>query len=85
MTGPARALRQLRRAAVAVAIPPYSALRTPRYLYAEYRTGEKQLFDVVKDPYEIHNLAATAPPALLARLSQRLARLERCSGASCRR
>ncbi len=85
VTGPARALRQVRRAAVAVAIPPYSALRTRRYLYAEYRTGEKQLFDVVKDPYEIHNLAATAPPALLARLSHRLAQLEHCSGASCRR
>jgi arylsulfatase A-like enzyme len=83
--GPAKALKRLRRGAVAVAIPPYSALRTDRYLYAEYATRERQLFDLVKDPYEVHNLAATAPASLLDRLSTRLAQLAHCSGASCRR
>jgi len=83
-TGPAKPLRLVRRSRVAVAVPPYRALRTARYLYAEYTTGEKQLFDVRKDPYEIHNLAATADPGLLARLSSRLAALAACSGVSCR-
>lgn len=82
--GPAAALRQARRKLVAVAIPPYRALRTAHYMYAEYATGEKQLFDITKDPYELHNLAATADPALLAQLSSRLAQLASCSGKSCR-
>jgi len=82
--GAAAALRQARRRLVAVSIPPYRALRTARYLYAEYSTGEKQLFDVVTDPFELHNLAATADPTLLATLSSRLAGLAACSGRSCR-
>jgi arylsulfatase A-like enzyme len=83
--GASRALRQVARSLVAVGIPPYAALRTDRYLYAEYATGERQLFDVHADPYETHDLAASAPPSLLRRLSARLAVLRRCSGASCRR
>ena len=82
--GAAAELRQARRRLVAVSIPPYRALRTARYLYAEYSTGEKQLFDVVTDPFELHNLAATADPTLLATLSSRLAGLAACSGRSCR-
>src|SRR5262249_54560166 len=38
-----------------VAIPTYRALRTDRYLYAEYSTGEKQLYDIPKDPNELHS------------------------------
>jgi arylsulfatase A-like enzyme len=82
--GSARALRQARRAAVLVSVPPYRALRTAHYLYAEYSTGERQLFDVTTDPFELHNLAATADPALLTRLSGRLAHLAACSGKTCR-
>ncbi len=83
-TGAARPLPKAARGAAAlVVIPPYGAVRTGRYLYAEYATGEKQLFDVQSDPYELHNLAPTADPALLARLSARLATLRACSGATC--
>jgi arylsulfatase A-like enzyme len=83
-TGPLKALKRAARGAVAVSIPPYAALRTDRYVYVEYATGERQLFDVRRDPYELHNLAATASPALVQRLSGRLATLRACSGASCR-
>jgi arylsulfatase A-like enzyme len=68
-----------------IAIPSYQAVRTARYLYVEYPTGERQLFDVVNDPYELHNIVATAPPAVVHRLSQRLAALAICKGAGCRR
>ncbi|NUR88366.1 MAG: sulfatase [Nonomuraea sp.] len=66
------------------AVPAYTALRTDNYLYARYETGETQLYDVDKDPYELHNLAATADPALLARLQVRMQALHTCSGAQCR-
>ncbi len=82
--GPAAALRLSRKRRQGVAIPPYRALRTRRYLYAEYATGERQLFDVTADPGELHNLVATADPALVSRLSGRLGQLASCSGVTCR-
>ncbi len=69
---------------LAVAIPTYRALRTDRYLYVEYTTGEKQLYDVRADPDELHNLATTAGSAVLTPLANRLARLATCAGATCR-
>ena len=30
--------------------PGFSAIRTERYLYAEYETGEKELYDLKNDP-----------------------------------
>jgi len=66
-------------------IPEYAALRTARYLYVEYVTGERQLYDLRKDPDELHNLAATASADLLAGLATRLAQLRACGGVTCRR
>ncbi|HZP31627.1 MAG TPA: sulfatase [Acidimicrobiia bacterium] len=68
-----------------IAIPSYQAVRTARYLYVEYPTGERQLFDVVNDPYEVHDLIGSAPRSLVRRLAHRLAELAICKGAGCRR
>ena len=36
----------------------YSAVRTPDgFVYAQYRDGERELYDLNADPYELHNLA----------------------------
>jgi arylsulfatase A-like enzyme len=64
--------------------PPYLALRTERYLYVEYANGERELYDMQADPYQLRNLAATADPALLARLAADLNQLRLCAGADCR-
>ena len=56
------------------AIPEYHAVRTLRYLYVEYSTGERELYDVVADPNELHNLVSTASPVGLRFVSQRLRR-----------
>jgi arylsulfatase A-like enzyme len=66
-------------------LPSFEGLRSTEYLYVEYATGEKELYDVREDPYEMHNLARTSAPALLAELSQRLSNLKHCAGAACRR
>ncbi|WP_066937587.1 sulfatase family protein [Microtetraspora fusca] len=66
------------------AAPTYSVLRTERYSYVEYGTGERQLYDLATDPYELRNLAATADPYLVGTFSARLALLRGCSGATCR-
>jgi arylsulfatase A-like enzyme len=64
--------------------PDFIAIRTGRYLYVEYSTAELELYDLSVDPYELDNLAATADPALLARLHAKLAGLATCAAAGCR-
>jgi N-acetylglucosamine-6-sulfatase len=39
-------------------MPSYCGWRTRRYVYVRYRTGEQQLYDLLTDPYELHNLAS---------------------------
>ncbi len=38
--------------------PPYRGVRTKRYLYVEYRNGWRELYDLVRDPGELRNVAA---------------------------
>ncbi len=64
-------------------VPPYTALRTEQYTYVKYDTGETQLYDLAKDPWELHNIAATADPALLRNLDTRLEAMHTCSGTNC--
>jgi arylsulfatase A-like enzyme len=67
-----------------VEAPPYLALRTTRYLYVEYGNGERELYDLEFDPFQLQNLAASADPALLARLSAELSQLSHCQEETCR-
>jgi N-acetylglucosamine-6-sulfatase len=60
--------------------PWMKALRTNNYLYVEYKSGEHELYDLRKDPYELDNEYATATPEL----KQRLEALRQCSAAECR-
>ncbi len=66
------------------AIPDAFALRARDFVYIEYETGERELYNLQADPYELRNLAGLAPQALLARLSARLSDLKQCSAAACR-
>ena len=38
-------------------IPSYCGVRSLEWLYVAYATGEEELYDLVKDPYELENLA----------------------------
>ncbi len=65
--------------------PPFRAVRDPRYLYAEWANGEKELYDLQTDPYELnsrHNAANLK--TVRKRLAARLTKLRTCAGASCR-
>jgi N-acetylglucosamine-6-sulfatase len=55
-------------------IPTYCAVRTSRYLYAVYDTGERELYDLARDPYQLRNLSKAAP-GLRTRLQAVLDRL----------
>lgn len=65
-------------------IPEFHGLRVAGYTYVEYTTGEKELYNLSQDPYELNNLAQSADPALLATLHQRLDALRDCAGDACR-
>jgi hypothetical protein len=64
-------------------LPDYDAVRTSRFLYVEYGTGERELYDLRKDPDEVDNLAGTRP-VLEARLARRVNALRECSAHGCR-
>ena len=40
--------------------PRYFGMETNRYKYVEYQTGERELYDLTVDPYELVNHAGTA-------------------------
>lgn len=64
---------------------PYSALRTGRYLYVEYSSGARELYDLALDPHQLESRHADPAYAAVRReLAERLARLRSCRGASCR-
>jgi N-acetylglucosamine-6-sulfatase len=64
--------------------PGLEAVRTGEHLYIEYGTGERELYDLKGDPYQLENLYESAAPELLGRLKGRLAALSGCSGDDCR-
>ena len=64
---------------------PYKGVRTDRYTYVVYtETGEQELYDRQKDPYELRNVAAApAYRGIKAHLAAKLVKLNRCKGQSC--
>ncbi len=65
-------------------IPEFHGLRTAKYTYVEYRTGEKELYDLDADPYELTNTASTAPAAFLSTLATRVAAMKTAGGTAFR-
>jgi len=59
-------------------IPQFYAVRTMEWKYVEYETGDKELYDLVNDPYELTNLAGKRKyREIEAQLAERLAELEK--------
>jgi N-acetylglucosamine-6-sulfatase len=69
----------------------YKALRTRQYLYVENTSGERELYDYDRDPYELDNLLANweghtpsaEAEAIALDLKPRLNALRNCAGATC--
>ena len=62
----------------------FQALRDMDRVYVEYATGDRELYNLVDDPYQLENLASSAEPALIQTLSARLAAMAMCTGETCR-
>jgi N-acetylglucosamine-6-sulfatase len=76
------------RATASIAASPrdYEGIRIGRYKYIEYRSGAKELYDLVRDPYELHSKHRDPRyrPAKLW-LATRLARLQACRARTCKK
>jgi N-acetylglucosamine-6-sulfatase len=66
------------------AVPEYQALRTQERVYIEYATGERELYDLDADPFQLDNRYGGASAEVVAPLAARLASLRACAGRSCR-
>ena len=64
-------------------IPDYEAVRTANQTYVRWKTGERELYDLRGDPYELENVYDRADPLTRARLKTRAELLEGCRGSSC--
>jgi N-acetylglucosamine-6-sulfatase len=63
----------------------YTGLRTHRYMYAEYASGDKELYDLAHDRFQlrsVHNEAAYG--GARAALAGYLGRIRACSAGACR-
>jgi N-acetylglucosamine-6-sulfatase len=64
--------------------PWLKALRTKNYKYIHYKSGEHELYDLRKDPYELRNEYRSATPELKQRLEGQLDALRQCEAEECR-
>jgi arylsulfatase A-like enzyme len=63
----------------------FTGVRTKEHVYVRYHDGEAELYDLHRDPYELHNLVGRPADRVLERhLAHRLDRLRWCSGPACR-
>jgi N-acetylglucosamine-6-sulfatase len=64
----------------------YAAIHTPRFVYVEHNTGERELYDLATDPYQLASLHNSAGfNQIRSDLARRLLTLRSCRGATCRR
>lgn len=63
---------------------PYRGVRAGRYLYVRYATGDRELYDLARDPFELRNRAGDVAYAAAEReLADATRRLASCTGQSC--
>ena len=64
--------------------PGLVAVRTQDRLYVEYETGESELYNLRKDPYQLNNVYEDTELKSLWRLKEWLDALRDCVGEECR-
>ena len=63
--------------------PGLGAVRTADHVYVEYETGERELYYLKEDPYQLMNRYDAANPNLVRRMEERLEKLRTCAGPTC--
>jgi arylsulfatase A-like enzyme len=65
-------------------VPTNKAVRTQGHMYVEYDTGERELYDLNADPYQLQSKPRAGNEQLYSTLQSRLNALRACSGEACR-
>jgi N-acetylglucosamine-6-sulfatase len=65
-------------------VPTNKGVRTQGHMYVEYDTGERELYDLRADPYQLQSKPRTGNEQLYSTLGSRLNALRACSGEACR-
>jgi hypothetical protein len=66
-------------------VPPHKSVHTQQYMLTEYDTGERELYDLSADPYQLQSISRTAnSEQLYSTLESRLNTLRACSAEACR-
>lgn len=66
-------------------VPAWHGVRTQTHVYVEYQGGgERELYDLERDPHQLDNRVRVADTDLLDAFSRRLAELGGCRGQGCR-
>jgi N-acetylglucosamine-6-sulfatase len=64
--------------------PTHKSVHTQKYMFVEYDTGERELYDLSTDPYQLQSKLRTGNEQLYSTLESRLNALRACSGKGCR-
>jgi N-acetylglucosamine-6-sulfatase len=65
------------------ATPTNTGVRTRRYMFVEYESGERELYDLALDPYQLESKPQAGNEQLYTTLGNRLAKLRTCAAATC--
>jgi N-acetylglucosamine-6-sulfatase len=65
-------------------VPTNKGVRTQGHMYVEYDTGERELYDLSADPYQLQSKPRAGNEQLYSTLESRLNALRACSGEGCR-
>ncbi len=66
-----------------VPTPTHKGVHTGGHMFVEYDTGERELYDLVADPYQLQSKPRAGNEALHASLETRLYNLRDCSANGC--
>ncbi len=64
-------------------VTEFRGLRTLALTYAGYAGGERELYDLAADPYQLDSQITRTDPTYLSTLATRVAALSTCTGAAC--
>jgi arylsulfatase A-like enzyme len=68
-----------------MSVDSFFGIRTHDHTYVEYGGGERELYDLNADPYQLDNIVETADPALVTALSTHVEALSTCEADRCRK
>lgn len=62
----------------------FDGIRTKEWVYVEHGTGEREVYDLRRDPHQLDNVADSTDPEFVRALATRLHQLMDCTSVECR-